>query len=148
MSLQIATMLLGNTAAGTASSSDAMGSCAGMGGNGGLTLLLFYAAVIGVFYLILIRPQKKKREQEEQLRKSVEIGDEIITIGGICGRIVSIKDDETLVIETGADRNKLKMKNWAISTNVTAKNRQAELEPEKKQGFLEKLFAKKETPEE
>lgn len=128
----------------SASSTDLMSSCAS---SGGMTMLLFYAAVLGVFYLLLIRPQKKKREQEEQLRKSVEVGDEIVTIGGVCGRIVSIKDDDTIVIETGADRNKIKMKNWAISTNITAKNRQAENEPEQKQGFFDKLFSKKETPE-
>ena len=108
---------------------------------GGWTLILMYAVIIGFFYLILIRPQNKRREQEEQMRKSVEVGDEIITIGGICGRVVSIKEDETLVIETGADRNKMKIKTWAVSTNETARGRE-EANPTPKQGFFAKLFNK------
>ncbi len=131
-------------AAATASGTDAAGAmCApNATGTSPLMLIVMYAVIFGLCYLILIRPQKKRRQQEEELRKSVEIGDEITTIGGICGRIVSIKEDNTIVIETGADRCKLKMKNWAISTNESAKARQAEAAPEKK-GFLSGLFGKK-----
>ena len=114
-------------------------------GEGSWVIWVFYAAILGICWLILIRPQKKKREQDELLRKSIEVGDEIVTIGGICGRVVSIKEDETIVVETGADRNKLKMKLWAVSTNITAKSRQPE--PTAKKGGLSGLFAKKETPE-
>ena len=104
--------------------------------------ILLYAVIIGAFYLIVMRPQNKRREQEEQMRKNVEVGDEIITIGGICGRVVSIKEDETIVVETGADRTKIKMKTWAVSSNETARGRQP-AQPEKK-GFLSGLFNKKE----
>ena len=57
-----------------------------------ITMLLVYGVVIGGMYLLLFRPQQKKRKQEEEMRNSVQIGDEIVTIGGIVGRVVSIKD--------------------------------------------------------
>ena len=109
-----------------------------------MPMLIMYGAIGLVFYFMLIRPQKKRREQEEALRRNIEVGDEVITIGGICGRVVSVKEDDIIVIETGADRTKLKMKNWSISSNETAKARQAEeaaknADQKKKGG----LFAKK-----
>ena len=55
-----------------------------------------------VFYFILIRPQKKREKEVQKMRENIEIADEVVTIGGIIGRIVSIKDD-TVVIETAGD---------------------------------------------
>lgn len=82
--------------------------------------------VMGLFllgmYFLLIRPNSKRKKQEDQMRSSLEVGDEITTIGGICGRIVSIKDDaDTFIIESGTDRNKIKIKKWAIASCETAK---------------------------
>ena len=68
----------------------------------------------------------KKQKEEQQLRDSVQIGDEITTIGGIVGRIVTVKED-SIVIETGADRTKMKLMRWAIQTNNTG-NERAEAE--------------------
>ena len=62
---------------------------------------------------------EKKQKEEQQMRDSIEVGDEITTIGGIVGRVVTVKDD-SIIIETGADRNKIKIMRWAISTNNTA----------------------------
>ena len=53
------------------------------------------------------------------MRDIIQVGDEITTIGGIMGRVVTVKED-SLVIETGADRNKMKIARWAVSTNNTA----------------------------
>ena len=69
-----------------------------------------------LLYLIFFRPQQKKKKKEEAMRKSAEIGDEITTIGGICGRIVGIKDENTIIVETGVDKSKIKLKRWAIGT--------------------------------
>ena len=66
-----------------------------------------------VFYFLLIRPQRKRDKQEREMRNSISVGDEISTIGGFIGRVVSIKDD-TLVIESSSDRTKLKIYRWAI----------------------------------
>ena len=64
-----------------------------------------------VFYFFLIRPQKKRDKAEKEMRESIQVGDEISTIGGFIGKVVSIKD-ETLVIESSADRTKLNR--WAV----------------------------------
>lgn len=66
-----------------------------------------------VFYFFLIRPQKKRDKAEKEMRQSIQVGDEISTIGGFIGKVVSIKD-ETLVIESSADRTKLKLYRWAV----------------------------------
>jgi len=77
-------------------------------------------------FFFMNRSQKKKQKEEQEKRDSVQIGDEITTIGGIMGRVVTVKED-TLIIETGADRNKMKIAKWAISVNNTA-NEKAEAE--------------------
>ena len=84
--------------------------------------LLSYAPIVIViiaFYFVLIRPQQKKDKEDKAMRENLDIGDEIVTAGGIIGRIVSIKDD-TLVIETGSDRSKIRITKWAVSQNLTA----------------------------
>lgn len=86
-----------------------------------LGALPVYAAVIGGMYFFLLRPQQKKRKEEEQLRKNLQVGDEITTIGGIVGKVVSIKDDtDSIVIESGVD--KLRIKKWAVSSCTTVKD--------------------------
>ncbi len=90
---------------------------------GMLQLVLTTVAIVVAFYFFLIRPQSKKQKEEENMRKNLEIGDEITTIGGIMGRVVSINDDtDSMVIETGADRTKLRFKKWAISSVNTEKD--------------------------
>ena len=94
---------------------DSTASMAG-GGMSMIVMLLVYGVFILVLWLIFFRPQSKKRKKEEAMRKSAQIGDEITTIGGVCGRIVAIKDDETVIVETGTDRSKLRIKRWAIGS--------------------------------
>ncbi len=78
--------------------------------------------VLIVFYFMLIRPQQKKDKEDRAMRENLEIGDEIITAGGIVGLVVSIKED-TVVIETGSDRSKIRIAKWAVAQNVTAKEK-------------------------
>ena len=73
-----------------------------------------FALVIVLMYFMIIRPQKKKDKKMEELRSSIEIGDTVTTIGGIVGLVVAIKED-TIVLETGTDRSKIRFKRWAIS---------------------------------
>lgn len=82
-------------------------------------MIIMMVLLFGVMYFVMIRPQKKKQKEDQQMRDSVEVGDEITTIGGIMGRVVVVKED-SITIETGADRNKMKIARWAISTNNTA----------------------------
>lgn len=74
--------------------------------------------IVVVFYFMLIRPQKKKEKETQRMRNNVQVGDEIVTAGGIVGLVVSIKED-TIVLETGNDRSKVRIKRWAIQSNET-----------------------------
>ena len=76
------------------------------------------AVVFLVMYLLLIRPQRKKEKKDQQMRNNLQVGDEVVTAGGIVGIVFSIKDD-TVVIETGGDRSKIRVKRYAISTIET-----------------------------
>ena len=71
--------------------------------------------VLGLMYLLMIRPQQKKQKEEAKMRANMRVGDELTTIGGIKGRVVSIKDD-TIMLETGNDRTKIQFEKWAIQT--------------------------------
>ncbi|MEM1483888.1 preprotein translocase subunit YajC [Oscillospiraceae bacterium PP1C4] len=71
-----------------------------------------------VFYFVLIRPQKKREKETQNMRNSLEVGDEIVTAGGIIGTVVVIKEDN-LVIETGSDRSKIRIARWAVQVNNT-----------------------------
>lgn len=114
------------------------------GGVGSILLMLVpYALIIVALYFIMIRPQSKKRKKEDAMRKGAQIGDEITTIGGIMGRVVTFKED-SLIIETGADRNKMKITRWAVQTNNTANERaQAEREAAKAQAEKDRAEGKK-----
>lgn len=70
-----------------------------------------------IMYFLLIRPQKKKEKSINEMRNSVQVGDEIVTIGGICGKVVKTKED-SIVIQVGADKVKFEMMRWSISTVV------------------------------
>ena len=83
------------------------------------TLGLFLPMILMfvILYFFMIRPQKKKQKEEQKMRESLQVGDEIVTIGGINGRIVSIKED-TLIIES-PDHSKMQICNWAVQSNKT-----------------------------
>ena len=82
-----------------------------------LATLLPLVLLLVVMYFLLIRPQKKREKQVNQMRSNVRVGDEIITIGGICGKVVKTKD-ESLVIQVGADKVKFEIMRWAVSKVV------------------------------
>ena len=87
------------------------------GGLGGTIVMM--VAMLGIFYFMLIRPENKRKKEAEQMRSAVKKGDKIVTIGGIVGTVVDVKDSR-IVIETGADQVRLELEKWAISTNETA----------------------------
>ncbi len=94
-------------------------AASGTSGKSSFSLIFLMGGMFAIMYFVMIRPQKKKQNAEKEMRESLQVGDEITTIGGIVGRVVTIKDD-SLIIETGADRNKIKITRWAISTNNTS----------------------------
>lgn len=79
--------------------------------------ILFLVIIVVVFYFFLIRPENKRKKQLTQMRDNLTIGDEIVTIGGIMGKVVQVTED-TITFETGEDRVRLQVTKWAISTNV------------------------------
>ena len=89
---------------------------------GGLSMILIFVAVIAIMYFLMIRPEKKKQKKVEAMRDALKVGDNITTIGGIVGDVVSIKDgkDGKIVIETSADRVRMELEKWPVSTNNTA----------------------------
>ncbi len=93
---------------------DATAAAGGMG-----STLIMLVLMLAVFYFMLIRPENKRKKEAEEMRSAVKVGDKITTIGGICGTVVSIKDDK-LVIETSADQVRIELAKWAMSTNETA----------------------------
>jgi len=88
------------------------------GGGLGTTIFMLVAMVL-VFYFMLIRPENKRKKEAEQLRSSIKVGDQVTTIGGIVGKVVSVKD-EKFVLETGADQVRIEFLKWALSSNDTA----------------------------
>ena len=79
----------------------------------GMLVVMFVA-----MYFLIIRPQKKKEKEEKKMRENLQVGDEIVTIGGIYGRVISLKED-TIVIESQSDHSKLTVARWALQTNLT-----------------------------
>lgn len=79
-----------------------------------VSLFFTIAVMVLMLYFLIYRPQKKQEKKDAELRSSLEIGDQVTTIGGIIGRVVAIKD-ETFVLETGSDRVKLRFVKTAIA---------------------------------
>ena len=86
---------------------------------GGMTSIIMIVAMIAVFYFLMIRPENKRKKEAEQIRSAVKTGDEVTTIGGVIGTVVSVKDDK-FVMETSADQVRIEFAKWAISSNETA----------------------------
>ena len=82
----------------------------------GYTGIIMIGLLFVVFYFFLIRPENKKKKQLQQMRSALKVGDQITTIGGIVGKVVSIKDD-MITFETGEDRVRMQVMRWAISAN-------------------------------
>ncbi len=104
-----------------------------------IPLIVLFVAM----YFLMIRPQKKKDKQISDMRNSLQVGDEIVTIGGICGKIVKTKD-ESIIIAVGADKVKFEMKRWAVSTVETHANRNKKVEePSIEEEEVKKVMPKK-----
>ena len=80
-----------------------------------ISLFFTLALMLVLLYFMIYRPQKKQEKKDAAMRAALEIGDQVTTIGGMVGRVVAIKDD-TFVLETGADRVKIRFIKNAISS--------------------------------
>ena len=84
----------------------------------GTMSILMLIALFLIMYLLLIRPQRKREKVITDMRSSIEVGDRVVTIGGIIGKVVKTSE-ETLVVQLG-DKNKIEIYRWGISKNITA----------------------------
>lgn len=114
-----------------------------MGGQ--LSMILPLIILLLVMYFLLIRPQKKREKEVNAMRSGVQVGDEIITIGGICGKIVKTKE-ESLIIQVGADKVKFEIMRWAVSKVVEEGKKPANGKPEKYEADDEEAEVKKAKP--
>ena len=88
------------------------------------SMLIILVVFFVLMWLLMVRPEKKKQKKVEEMRKALAVGDEIVTIGGIMGKVVHVTEDN-VTIETGEDRVRVQVKKWAISTNVKAEATEA-----------------------
>jgi preprotein translocase subunit YajC len=70
--------------------------------------------LVVVMYLVMFLPQKKREKAIKQMRNNLEVGDVVVTEAGIVGKVISAKDLDTITIETGSDKTRLKIKRWAV----------------------------------
>lgn len=80
-----------------------------------LSTFLVLPLMLAVMYFFMIRPENKRKKATAKMRSELIVGDQVTTIGGIVGKVVNIKDD-TITVETGADKVRIKIMRWAIST--------------------------------
>ena len=79
-----------------------------------LAQIIMIVALFAIMYFLLIRPQKKKDDEVRKMRENLKVGDDILTIGGIYGKVVRIKDDR-LTIQVGSDRTRIDVAKWSIN---------------------------------
>lgn len=83
-------------------------------GEYGYTIIMI-VAMVAILYFLMIRPENKRKKAAQNMRDSLAVGDEITTIGGITGTICAVKEN-TIVFESGADRVRLEVTKWAVSS--------------------------------
>lgn len=80
--------------------------------------IVMLVLMFAMLYFFMIRPENKRKKDAENLRNSLAVGDEITSIGGITGTVCAVKE-ATIVIETGADRVRIEMTKWAVSSKTS-----------------------------
>lgn len=91
-------------------------TAAGLGST--LAMLIPLALIVVFFYFFIIRPEKKRNKEMQNMLNNIQVADEVITNGGIIGRVLSVKED-TVLIETGSDRTKIRVLKTSIAKNNT-----------------------------
>lgn len=80
-----------------------------------VSMIVMLVVMLAVFYFMLIRPENKRKKEAEKMRSELAVGDVITSIGGIIGTICAVKES-TIVIESGADRVRIELAKWAVSS--------------------------------
>ncbi len=127
--MNLFTLLAESAAANSSASADAATTAGGLGSI--LTLVLPLVLMVLIFYFLIIRPEKKRAKETESMLNNLQVADEVITNGGIIGRVISVQKD-TVLIETGSDRTKIRVVKSAIAQNKTAHDTDTEAAEVKK----------------
>ena len=77
--------------------------------------IAYMVVLFAIFYFLFIRPQRKKEKQLDQLRSSLEVGQMVVTIGGMLATVAKVEED-IVVLEVGPNRTKMPFKKWAIAS--------------------------------
>ena len=109
---------------------------------GGMYTIVMLAIMVGIMYFLMIRPESKRKKKDEEMRSSIRNGDEIITIGGICGTVVDVKEDR-IVIETSKDQVRMELAKWSVSSNETQAAAQKEKAKKEQEAKAKAKAAKK-----
>lgn len=86
-----------------------------------LQALILPIGFLVIFYVFAIRPQRKKEKEIKEMRSNLRIGDEVVTIGGIRGRIIVVKDD-FITLEVGSTKTRLEMMKWSVGSVIGQEN--------------------------
>ena len=112
------------------------------GAASGFSSIFFLIIIFVVLYVyLLIRPENKRKKQLNEMRDHTAVGDEIVTIGGIMGKVVQVTGD-TITFETGEDRVRMQVTKWAISTNVREEKQRAAAQAAARNARVNKKKAK------
>ena len=113
-----------------------------MGSSGGYSSIIMIVLMLVIFYLFLILPENKKKKKLNEMRSNLKVGDDIVTIGGMMGKVVHVTDDS----ETSEDQVRIQVAKWAISTNARAEAQAAKEAQDRKAAKQKAKEAKKEEP--
>ncbi len=96
------------SAAGGETVATTAAEAAGRSPNSWISTVILIVAMVAVFYFLIIRPQKKRDKQAREMRSSIKVGDEIVTIGGVCGKVTNVKDDTITILSAESKMTFLK----------------------------------------
>ena len=116
-----------------------------MGSSGGYSSIIMIVLMLVIFYLFLILPENKKKKKLNEMRSNLKVGDDIVTIGGMMGKVVHVTDD-SVTFETSEDQVRIQVAKWAISTNARAEAQAAKEAQDRKAAKQKAKEAKKEEP--
>lgn len=96
----------------------------------GLQSIIMLVVFFLIMYFLTIRPQKKREKQINEMRNSLNVGDEILTIGGIFGKVIKVKED-MVTIEVGSDKTRFNITKWAVGSVINKKETKESKESKK-----------------
>ena len=114
--------------AASSAGQDSQNVATSAGGQG--TILILFMVFVIAYFAVIMRKDKKKQQDEQNMRDTIKVGDEVLTIGGVVGRVVTVRED-SIDVETGADRIKIRFTKQAIAKNITADKKAEELKQAK-----------------